>query len=120
MDAIIIEGKDHKPKDKPKNRTLLRVLPEYTGTDGFPYFSDGDVFIILDPKIPEYQYRLHSVTLERFSSEFQRTLKLQMNELIPKKLAQKIGIDPAFRYEYVASQRSGWNLLRKVGLIKVF
>lgn len=79
-----------KAKEKLKTQFYLGEFPENTGLNGFPCFSSGDVFIILDPRNPKYQYRLHRNILESFSSVFRRTLKEQVNEA-----SQQMKIDAA-------------------------
>lgn len=56
-----------------------------TELNEFPCFKDGDVLVILDPRKPHYQYRLHSQILKRFSAVFEALL-IRVEEKISKRI----------------------------------
>ena len=96
-------------------KAMMKPLPQGSMTEDFPRFSSGTIYIMIDPKIRTYQYRLHKAVLSRVSSVFARALQRPCpKEAIEKfKVATNNDIGARFELFYSCKLRQ-WKLLRGV------
>lgn len=101
-------------KASPPPKLQMRYIPPLTKPDGFPFFSDGDVLVVLHPQNTRYHLRLHSFKLRPFSAVFNGLLLTQADDNIPTKMLGPNPTELAFCLELDNDPESGWGLQRGV------
>lgn len=95
----------------------MKPLPQNSIPEDFPCFKSGVIYVIIDPKRSNYQYRLHKAVLSRISPVLSKALRLPS----PKEAMEKLKIastDAHTRFELIYSHKLGkWVLQRVVSLI---
>jgi hypothetical protein len=102
-------------RDKPKTNVVLRTLPPHSERNEFPYFKDGDLFLIFDENDPRHQYRLHHDTLVKVLPGFQ-TANWENREYNSILKAQAVGSNAVY---YTLHPTDFWKLQQVVSIPKL-